>query len=102
MGGLKLCPNIDTLANIVLRCVVATTTKTRSKFAPKDPTNASVARALGISNAHVSRMRRGEANPSGILLRRIERVFDWAAIEQWQAIRDGNYGEHFERVISEA
>lgn len=75
---------------------------TISKFAAKTPTNASVAKRIGLTNAGVSRIRRGNRVPSNVRVRIIEREYGWPIVDQYAAIQNKTYAEEFERVLQEA
>lgn len=71
-----------------------------AKFSPKEPTNASIARKIGLTNAGVSRIRNGNRVPSSRIIRVIEAEYGFSAIDQYNAILEGNYAEEFEKAIS--
>ena len=70
------------------------------RFGPKDPTNASIARRIGLTNAGVSRIRHGSRVPSKDVIRVIEREYDFPALDQYAAIADGTYAAAFEEAVS--
>lgn len=71
------------------------------KYLAKTPTNASVARRIGLTNGGVSRIRRGNRNPSNDRVQVIEKEYGWPIADQYAAIKSGSYAAEFERVINE-
>jgi len=70
-----------------------------SIFAAKTPTNESVARRIGLTNAGVSRIRRGNRIPSNSRMRLIEAEYGWSIVDQYMAKRGGTYAAEFEAIL---
>lgn len=73
----------------------------KTLYYAKEPTNASVAARINMTNAGVSRLRRGNRHPSVSVMRAIQKEYGWSMIEQYAAMQHKRYAVEFERVLKE-
>jgi transcriptional regulator with XRE-family HTH domain len=59
-------------------------------------TNQEVGELIGLSHSAVSRIRRGERNPSFDVMMKIDQKFDWPLEQQIVAKVEGYYATYFE------
>lgn len=64
------------------------------------PTNTEVGARIGLDHSTVSRIRRGERNPSIAVMLKIQDAYDWKIEQQALAALAGKYGEQFEQVLA--
>lgn len=62
-------------------------------------TNQRVAEELGVTHAHISRIRSGDRLPSISLVRTIEAKFGWSIAEQIADLDPERYADAFEKVL---
>lgn len=63
-------------------------------------TNQRVAEELGVTHAHISRIRSGDRLPSLQLVRRINARFGWSVTEQIADLDPKRYAEAFEEILA--
>ena len=62
--------------------------------------NREVADRIGLSEAGVSRIRRGNRRPAPITMRAIEREYKWDMHDQFSFGKPTAYSERFERILN--